>query len=69
MILLESLPTEIMTSSKENNGFDLFSQENEEALILKALQKTGGNKSKAANLMNIDRKTLYNKIKLYGIET
>ena len=69
MILPKSLPREILTILKENNGFDLFSQENEEALILKALKKTGGNKSKAANLMNIDRKTLYNKIKLYGIET
>lgn len=36
--------------------------------ILKALKITKGNKTKAANLLNIDRKTLYNKMHQYGIE-
>lgn len=36
--------------------------------ILEALRQTQNNKSKAALLLGIDRKTLYNKLKLYGIE-
>ena len=34
-------------------------------VILEALQKSNFNKSKAAKLLNIDRKTLYNKMKQY----
>jgi two-component system response regulator HydG len=36
--------------------------------IVSALQKCSGNKSKAAAMLGIDRKTLYNKLKLYQIE-
>lgn len=41
--------------------------EAERDAILKALDECRGNKSKAAKLLNIDRKTLYNKLKSYGI--
>ena len=40
----------------------------EEEQIRRALAVTGGNKSQAAKLLGIDRKTLYNKMHLYGIE-
>jgi two-component system, NtrC family, response regulator HydG len=40
----------------------------EKDVIERALQKTSNNKSKAAKLLNIDRKTLYNKIKLYNLK-
>jgi len=36
-------------------------------IILSALQKVNFNKSKAAELLNIDRKTLYNKLKHYDL--
>lgn len=39
----------------------------EKELILNALDEARNNKSKAAKMLNIDRKTLYNKIKLYNI--
>ena len=40
----------------------------EKEMITKALIKVNFNKSKAAQLLNIDRKTLYNKIRLYEIK-
>ncbi len=40
----------------------------EKEVIAKALIQSKFNKSRAAKLLNIDRKTLYNKIKLYNIE-
>lgn len=42
--------------------------EAESAMILEALQKTNFNKSKAAALLNIDRKTLYNKMKYFNLQ-
>jgi DNA-binding NtrC family response regulator len=42
--------------------------ETEKRLIRAALAKTGGNKVKAAKLLSIDRKALYDKIKAYSIE-
>lgn len=45
----------------------LHQAEAEKERILQALQATQYNKSKAAQLLGIDRKTLYNKIKLYQI--
>lgn len=40
----------------------------EKKAILQALKMTGMNKSKTAELLKVDRKTLYNKINSYGIE-
>ncbi len=42
-------------------------EKTEKEVIIHTLQKARYNKSKTARLLNIDRKTLYNKIKLYGI--
>ena len=46
----------------------LYDKDDEKKRILDALKHTGNNKSKAAALLGIDRKTLYNKLKLYGVE-
>ena len=37
-------------------------------LIVSTLEKVRYNKSRAAALLGIDRKTLYNKMRQYGIE-
>ncbi|MNL61952.1 Bacterial regulatory protein, Fis family [compost metagenome] len=41
---------------------------NEKAMIIETLVKVKYNKSKAAKLLNIDRKTLYSKMERYDIE-
>lgn len=48
--------------------FNLHDEAAEKKRILDALKQTGNNKSKAALLLGIDRKTLYNKLKLYDIQ-
>lgn len=45
-----------------------LSPDNEKARILQALEQTNGNKTKAARLLQIDRKTLYNKMHQYQID-
>lgn len=63
------LPQEMLTSSNESElSVSYYSKENEETAIRSALERAGFNKSKAAKLLNIDRKTLYNKLKLYSID-
>ena len=47
----------------------LHDEADEKQRILNALQQTNNNKSKAATLLGIDRKTLYNKLKLHNIPT
>ncbi|MDD4724246.1 MAG: sigma-54 dependent transcriptional regulator [Fermentimonas sp.] len=71
-ITVENLPV-LKESIEEisNNDADIalfYKPENEKEKIITALKKTNGNKSKAAILLNIDRKTLYNKIHLYNIK-
>ncbi len=50
------------------SAMPLRNEEAERNHILEVLRQTGNNKSRAAQLLAIDRKTLYNKLKQYGIE-
>ena len=54
---------------EENQSKSVFSKsENEKEMIVKALNLCNGNKSEAAKMLEINRKTLYNKLKLYQLE-
>lgn len=75
-INMNCLPQEILGAPREledvrrNDTVDLkvISEQIEKAKIIEALEKARYNKSKAAKLLNIDRKTLYNKIKMYQLD-
>lgn len=63
------LGSELMEANvHSSSSIALRNEETEKEHILQALKQTGNNKSKAAQLLNIDRKTLYNKLKLYNID-
>jgi two-component system response regulator HydG len=65
------LPIQSLSKDREIQGLSLPSgislQEVEKALILKTLEDTGGNRSRAAEILGINRRTLQNKLKEYGI--
>ncbi|GIZ07926.1 sigma-54 dependent transcriptional regulator [Flavobacterium sp. UMI-01] len=62
------LPAEFF-QKYDNAKTEAFSlSDNEKEAIRQALMKTQNNKSEAAKLLKITRKTLYNKLKLYNIE-
>ncbi|GAA3753231.1 sigma-54 dependent transcriptional regulator [Flavobacterium ginsengisoli] len=64
------LPAEFFQIQKQQPAVnEVFSlSENEKETIISALSKTQNNKSEAAKLLKITRKTLYNKLKQYNIE-
>ncbi|MEO8734434.1 MAG: helix-turn-helix domain-containing protein, partial [Flavobacteriales bacterium] len=78
---MNCLPAEVISgapvpSAKDRNaveevtldGLKGVSHSAEKHAILKALERNGFNKSRTAEMLNIDRKTLYNKLKSFGIE-
>ena len=76
-ITARALPAEMLENIRENANrqktagvYDLkaLQEVQEREMIVKTLQEVRYNKSKAARILNIDRKTLYLKMDKYGIE-
>jgi two-component system response regulator HydG len=74
----DSLPQEIIQANSATVNAGALVEDNvgllksiagsaERQVIIEVLEKVNYNKSKAAELLKIDRKTLYNKLKLYSI--
>ena len=70
-ITIEDLPQKLVRLVKQNSGIningDLELKEVERRYIISILEKTGGNKKKAADILNISRTTLISRLKSYGI--
>lgn len=69
-VRIESLPKEVLgsTHTKTVNAENFSKSDFEKDRIIKALKKTNFNKSKAAKLLQVTRKTLYNKINHYNLD-
>lgn len=81
LIQMNGLPAEVISGAPATrpsergaaeamsaDGLKGISHSAEKQAILKALERNGFNKSRTAEMLNIDRKTLYNKLKSFGIE-
>jgi two-component system response regulator HydG len=71
----EVIPTDLINSAPLqpvdiNSAKDLKSsfEDQEKTLIVKTLEEMRFNKSKTAKVLNMDRKTLYNKLEKYGLD-
>ncbi|RYF37338.1 MAG: sigma-54-dependent Fis family transcriptional regulator, partial [Chitinophagaceae bacterium] len=67
-LTIELIPEHMLVSEHMDPETALSVKRNEESTIRRALDQANFNKSKAARMLEIDRKTLYNKLKLYNID-
>lgn len=71
---ISALPEEMISDSsnpimaESNSPLKGVAAKSEQELIIQTLEKAKYNKTKAAQLLNIDRKTLYNKMRQYNID-
>jgi DNA-binding NtrC family response regulator len=65
-IRIEDLPASFIDIEKVESEYNIM-EETEKMLILRMLKQSDYNKRKTAALLEISRKTLYNKLKKYGI--
>jgi two-component system response regulator AtoC len=66
IIGVEDLPTYLSHLTEEQSAYNIR-EETERNLIIKMLKKMDNNKKRTAEVLNISRKTLYNKLDKYGL--
>ena len=59
--------SQVMAPAENHVSMALHDEKDEQETITAALRATYGNKSKAAQLLGVDRKTLYNKMRKYNM--
>jgi two-component system, NtrC family, response regulator HydG len=75
VIFPADLPPQIqkLSQERETGGFsfpyEISLEEMERALIVKTLEDAGGNRTRTAEILGINRRTLQNKLKQYGLNT
>lgn len=74
LIEARCLPPFLLVNQKQNNGYykipqELTLREMEQEIIKLTLDRTGGNKTRASQLLGIGLRTLQRKIKEFGIES
>lgn len=69
-LTVDDIPEELRTSAAEPAAFrtDLTLEETEKAKILSVLESCKGNKSRAAEILGISRRTLHRKINEWGLK-
>ena len=69
VIVPDDLPEHVLSNKKQVGSIPKSLEDLEKEHILKVLEETGGNQCKAAEVLGINRKTLYKKIHKYHLFT
>ena len=68
VITVSHLPAEMQNRSSDTAEFPGLDKDQEAESIERALEKTDGNKAKAARLLSMSRRTIYRKMNKYNID-